>query len=940
MYKENIAIIKKFMPDIEKNIYPILGSSMEKIITENNRRRIIPQHILRQIADYPSTRGEYTLIDKLSQWIMCRIEVFASNKLFPLLDENALASMAPWIYKTLYTIFFRTLTYDYNKSKVSAPELTAEAYEQLFNDPGEVEAFFRRYPALADIVINHKNKIVSLVREILIAYHRDVNIIQQTMHLQNRIITQIIPGLGDSHQGKTVTVLQLADEKIVYKPSAGQVNTFYARVAEKFSAASGIEIYTPKVILRDNWHWCEFIQPAPCASQQEVAAFYEALGAQLMLIYALNGHDVHYENLIAMGKHPVIIDPECLFSAAPLDLADDPLADSVMSTSILPSLHTNHAGRYISAISAIDNEHCAYKYIIEKNARGLAEVKQQNTAFKTLNNSPELDGQRVNAALFTEQILSGFRKAWEYIKAEQATIFALLADYPYGIKVRKLYQSTEIYNRLLALSYHPRFVQDKASRAVCLLTVLEMDTGFAVARQSYKALLQGDIPAHTATIRCPDKKENPLADNLVQRFASLTDESFRFQSNLIRLAVSSLAENREVKKPLLPVNYNTANGLSSAEKLFKDILNTKFRGKYFNYRHDIRVFCEMKNSLYAGTAGLAFIALCLYIATQNKYYIETAISLTDGTFASDDPEFGAFVGDASYTFILELLYMLTGDRSYLNRAINIAHNNLHSATPGDVLHEFLKGHAGCMVIALNLLRHDKYNPLLLSVIHAHLNAIIDGCKQVDEEKITWDSGLSGFSHGNAGIIYALGLYLEQCGIEDRDIISEIIRKAVNYENACKTETGWKDLRAVGEEKEDSLFWCHGAPGIALSRNKIKTLLPCAEEDLALALGLIDRQANDPHSFSLCHGTLGNLLIKDMITGGESRAALSQMTDALLGSLDSETGREDIALRNTDISLMTGICGVLYAWLYLHYPVPFILTLDTRPVKTDVASAQQ
>ncbi|MGP3593301.1 type 2 lanthipeptide synthetase LanM [Vagococcus sp. WN89Y] len=924
------------MPDIEKDIYPVLGCSMEKLIKESTKRRVIPQHILKRIAAYPTNRGEYSLIEKLTKWIMDRVDVFASTKSFPLLGEKAIRSVEPYIYKTLYTICFRTYTYDFNKIKNASPAITFEQYDQLFNDPVEVENFFRRYPAIADIITHHRNKIVALVSEILIAYHRDISAIKDTFNLRNNTITQITMGMGDSHNGKTVTLIHLKDEKLLFKPSAGHVNTFFAHVAKKFSAASDIAIYTPKVILRDTWHWCEFIQPEPCANEHDVASFYEAIGAQIMLVYALNGHDVHYENLIAMGKFPVIIDLECLFSAIQQESSNGPLADSVLSTSMLPSMRTHPAGRYISAISAIDNEKCAYRYIIEENDRGLAVVTRQKAAFKTLANLPELNGQKVTAVKFGEHILSGFAKAWEFVKTHREYLFNLLENYPSGLKVRTLYQGSEIYNRLLALSYHPRFLQDKASRALCLLTVLEMDEKYGVARNSYQALLNGDIPYHTSTLRYRGRDENTLLNNLAQRQDSLTEDSFRFQSNLIRLSIDSLADDKknDTESPET-APLSSADGLAAAENIFAAILNTQFQGKFFYYRRELKLFSEMQNSLYSGTAGLAFISLCLYIATKNKDYLDKAITLTDGTFTPDNAEFGAFVGEGSYAWILEFLYTLTGETHYLTRAINIMQDNLDCATSDNILHEFLKGHAGCMVIALNLLRHDRHNPHLLSAIHSHLNAIIAGCQNVDNEKITWDSGLTGFSHGNAGIIYALGLYLEQCGIESREQITDIIRKAINYENQFKTETGWQDLRATDEEKSDSLFWCHGAPGIALSRQKVKALdLPSVEEDLSLARRLINQQEKNG-AFSLCHSRLGNLLIADHISVGESRETLTQMADALLYSLNSETRRLDIALLNTDISLMTGICGVLYAWLYVNYPVPFILTLAPCPELTDM-----
>ena len=41
--------------------------------------------------------------------------------------------------------------------------------------------------------------------------------------------------------------------------------------------------------------------------------FYHRQGALLALLYVLDGTDMHYENLIAVGEQPVLVDVETLF---------------------------------------------------------------------------------------------------------------------------------------------------------------------------------------------------------------------------------------------------------------------------------------------------------------------------------------------------------------------------------------------------------------------------------------------------------------------------------------------------------------------------------------------------------------------------------------------------------------------------------------------------
>ena len=79
--------------------------------------------------------------------------------------------------------------------------------------------------------------------------------------------------------------------------------------------------------------------------------FYHRQGALLALLYVLDGTDMHYENLIAVGEQPVLVDVETLFhpSHAPAGaLSRDPayraLLSSVYRTALLPLLVSGEHG--------------------------------------------------------------------------------------------------------------------------------------------------------------------------------------------------------------------------------------------------------------------------------------------------------------------------------------------------------------------------------------------------------------------------------------------------------------------------------------------------------------------------------------------------------------------------------------------------------------------
>src|SRR5690606_2222121 len=101
------------------------------------------------------------------------------------------------------------------------------------------------------------------------------------------------------------------------------------------------------VIDRGTYGWVEFVGHAACRDTADVDAFYERLGVQIALLYVLEATDMHLENVIACGPHPVLVDLEALFHPrVPAGHPAGPLAstigweayqDSVMRIGLLPS---------------------------------------------------------------------------------------------------------------------------------------------------------------------------------------------------------------------------------------------------------------------------------------------------------------------------------------------------------------------------------------------------------------------------------------------------------------------------------------------------------------------------------------------------------------------------------------------------------------------------
>lgn len=129
-------------------------------------------------------------------------------------------------------------------------------------------------------------------------------------------LVSVEAGLSDRHGGghSVVRAGFASGFMVVYKPRALALDAHFQDLLVWINDHGlAPEWRTLGVIDRRDYGWVECVGRGNCTSAAAVTRFFERQGAYLALLYALDATDLHHENLVADGEHPMLIDLEALF---------------------------------------------------------------------------------------------------------------------------------------------------------------------------------------------------------------------------------------------------------------------------------------------------------------------------------------------------------------------------------------------------------------------------------------------------------------------------------------------------------------------------------------------------------------------------------------------------------------------------------------------------
>ncbi|MDQ0216370.1 type 2 lantibiotic biosynthesis protein LanM [Oikeobacillus pervagus] len=900
--------------------------------------------------------------------------------------ENIKQKLLLSLAEELLNIASRSIILELNVSKLRE-ELVGETPEDRFKsfviqkarNIDSLLEFYKEYAVLTRFLITRTDYFLENIQSLLVRLEKDWPTLKSEFGIDSEALLEINIGQGDTHQkGNTVIKLVFEDGKeMMYKPKplaiASAFNQFIKWIA---SERETLSLPTYKIIDSGEYGWEERITPKGCISKEEVSRFYFRFGSLAGLMYLLNGADMHFENLIAHGEYPYLIDLETIFHQYPkLDFPDSSeiklkykQADSVIGTGLLPqTLFQNSDGKGLD-FSALNGK----EQVLPFKVLSLDQVNTDNMVYSLkaaksqgASNLPSLNGVPVQPHDYLSDIVAGFQDMMQFFLENKERI--VRDDGPLslfkGLKIRIVARATQQYSHFLLESTHPDYMRD----AIYLEKLFERMWYYPyldkrIVKHEVRDLLQRDVPYFATFVdschlynshgeQIPDFFQESGYQKVINKIKNLTIEEKEDQTNWLILSIEGNRDaNFEIKKAkahnLSPKPFNYKESFLEEAKKIGDILvekatfsDDKQNASWLNVNilNDHWFVSPMKQSLYDGLSGVALFLLYLQKETNEDRYLETAHAAMQSAmhpFVHSKGLVSTFFGDLSVIYALLHFQKLSPKDEY-RAFVEKAKSALRQRVDEDLEFDLLSGSAGIVHLLLNLYEFTE-DTEYLEIMHLYCQHLIQHAHDT-LGGIAWKNRhtqtyLGGLSHGASGIATALWRAGGVTGHEDYRYFAE---QAVLYDRSLfnPNKKAWIDLR---KEREQYLHqWTHGSTGIGISRLLMKKYRddPLFDWEVRTAISNVE-SFGFKNNNNLCHGNMGDtelyllaskqyqddgLLWKARYIG---KQVIATINDTKKYQVDSPSNVESLGL-------FVGISGIGLQLLRLRNPnsIPSILTLE-------------
>ncbi len=291
--------------------------------------------------------------------------------------------------------------------------------------------------------------------------------------INSNVIIDITCGEGDTHEcGKTVAMLRFGENEILYKPRELEISRKFFSFINAINQKTDIyKLPVIKSIWHDDFTIEEKITYKTCTSEAEIKRFYIRTGYILAILYLLNGNDIHYENIIANGEYPCIIDLETMFahateqmesSGSAIEKAIYKINHSVKSCHLLPSYIFSKGNNNSADVSGLGGK----KAKLPEEKLVLTNWDSDDICFEMKelylgnhSNIPKLNDERVDYRNYIDEIITGFEELMHIFILNKEFFKEQIRNFS-GVKTRQVLKATNDYGYMLEFASHPNYTKD------------------------------------------------------------------------------------------------------------------------------------------------------------------------------------------------------------------------------------------------------------------------------------------------------------------------------------------------------------------------------------------------------------------------------------------------------------------------------------------------
>ncbi|MEM7155121.1 MAG: type 2 lanthipeptide synthetase LanM family protein [Myxococcota bacterium] len=737
-------------------------------------------------------------------------------------------------------------------------------------------------------------------------------------------VARLDGGISDRHNGgRSVLIVTMGEgTKVVYKPRPLGIEVAWFDLLRWFAADGAPYQHRPlSICSRPDYGWVEFVEAAPCAARAEIVAFYERLGAMLAILHTFEATDCHFENVIAAGADPVLIDAETVmhprFAVRPSpmgtgaqQLAREQTVHSVQRPGLLPEWTMGIDGKSMD----ISGAGAAEGQVTDREFMGWHGVNTDDFDLAPTRlplggqgHAPQLDGESASVLDHQDAFARGFERMYRYLLEARARIDAPAGPLQgfAGQRVRVVLRPTRLYSDLLENGCHPDLMRDGVDRGIHFDLLGrpphhdDRPPYWDSVRIEHAALTRLDIPAFYAPTERAELQTGtgelvsseflraaPL-DGVRERLAALGEEDLALQLSYIQASIQSRngrvthGHDHQASEAPLEVDPASVDFVAEAERIGDQLDRAAIKADdgsmtWISFEHlfgsDAFRLGPCSTLLYGGSLGVGLFFAALHRVTGKERWKTCCHATLAHVYAEIDGGFeegilpwstGGLTGDGSVIYTLAKAAEYLDDPSLLARA-EVVMERLATLYADDEELDATKGNAGAILglLRMHAITGSARALELARACAEHLLPRLLG--EPGAEGSRWMPGeerpLAGLSHGASGFALAFARLSE---LDPDPRYRQVVEAAVAYERTAfdPRVRNWYDLREADEHGRfrSVSSWCYGAPGIGMSRAAMLDSVgsPLIREDLEHAVATT-RMHGAVGEGNVCCGVFGRL----------------------------------------------------------------------------------